>query len=86
MIWLITLLSSRNHRFHCVVLNDFCHYFLNCTYKCIALVNTSTSATSLLASLTGEEARRCSDSESDEVIEVSDDEIADDEAAEGFDQ
>lgn len=39
-----------------------------------------------LASLTGEAARRWSDSESDEVIEVSDDEIADDEAADGFDQ
>ena len=50
------------------------------------MVNTSTSAISLLASLTGEAARLCSDSESDEVIEVSDDEMADDEAAEGFDQ
>jgi len=38
------------------------------------------------ASETGEAARRFSDSESDEVIDVSDDEMADDEAAEGFDQ
>lgn len=66
------------------MLNDLSMF--DCTYKCIALVNTRTSAISQLASLTGEAARRCSDSESDEVIEVSDDEMADDEAADGFDQ
>ena len=66
------------------MLNDLSMF--DCTYKCIALVNMRTSAISQLASLTGEAARRCSDSESDEVIEVSDDEMADDEAADGFDQ
>ena len=57
-----------------------------CTYKCMALVNSRTSAMSHDASETGEAARRFSDSESDEVIDVSDDEIAEEEAAEGFDQ
>lgn len=61
-------------------------FFLSRNYKCIALVSWRTSATSLLASETGEAARRFSDSESDDVIDVSDDEIAEDEAADGFDQ
>ena len=38
------------------------------------------------ASETGEAARRFSDSESEDVIEVSEELMADDEAAEGFDQ
>lgn len=59
---------------------------VGCTYKCRAFVSWRTSAISHDASETGEAARRFSDSESDEVIDVSDDEIADDEAAEGFDQ
>lgn len=59
---------------------------VGCTYKCRAFVSWRTSAISHDASETGEAARRFSDSESDEVIDVSDDEMADDEAAEGFDQ
>lgn len=51
----------------------------------MALVSWRTSDTSL-ASETGEAARLFSDSESDEVIDVSDEEIADDDVAEGFDQ
>lgn len=86
MITLLSLVGNIVRFFLYFELNDLSSsFFFNCTYKCIALVNTRTSAISL-ASLTGEAARRCSDSESDDVIEVSDDEIADDEAADGFDQ
>jgi len=84
VITLLSLVGNIVRFFLYFELNDLSSS-LNCTYKCIALVNTRTSAISL-ASLTGEAARRCSDSESDDVIEVSDDEIADDEAADGFDQ
>ena len=54
----------------------------NCTYKCIALKPSLISE----ASETGEAARLFSDSESEDVIEVSDELMADEEAAEGFDQ
>jgi len=84
VITLLSLVGNIVRFFLYFELNDLSSSF-KLTYKCIALVNTRTSAISL-ASLTGEAARRCSDSESDDVIEVSDDEIADDEAADGFDQ
>ena len=54
----------------------------SCTYKCIALKPSLISE----ASETGEAARRFSDSESEDVIDVSEELMADEEAAEGFDQ